>query len=77
MKTWYAIHARAEDAEVSIYDEIGAFGVSAKGFLAELAALPEASPLTLRLNSPGGSVFDACGSARKSDPLRGVIGVQI
>jgi ATP-dependent protease ClpP protease subunit len=59
MKTWYAIRARAEGAEVSIYDEIGAFGVSAKGFLAELAALPEATPLTLRLNSPGGSVFDA------------------
>lgn len=59
MKTWYAIRAVASGAEVSIYDEIGAFGVSAKGFLAELAALPEAAPLTLRLNSPGGSVFDA------------------
>jgi Protease subunit of ATP-dependent Clp proteases len=59
MKTWYAIRAVASGAEVSIYDEIGAFGVSAKGFLAELAALPEDAPLTLRLNSPGGSVFDA------------------
>ncbi|WP_159458589.1 head maturation protease, ClpP-related [Roseisalinus antarcticus] len=42
-----------------IYDEIGAYGVSARGFPAELGALPAATPLALRLNSPGGSVFDA------------------
>jgi len=59
MRSWYAIRARAEGAEVSIYDEIGAYGVSAKGFLDELGALPEDGPLTVRLNSPGGSVFDA------------------
>lgn len=59
MKSWYTIRARDEGAEVFIYDEIGAFGVSAKAFLAELGALPDEAPLTLRLNSPGGSVFDA------------------
>jgi len=59
MASWYAIRARATGAEVAIYDEIGAYGVSAKGFLAELGALPEGTPVDLRLNSPGGSVFDA------------------
>lgn len=59
MASWYAICARATGAEVAIYDEIGACGVSAKGFLAELGALPEGTPIDLRLNSPGGSVFDA------------------
>ena len=59
MKTWYTIRALASGAEVVIYDEIGAYGVSAKGFLAELGALPDGTPLALRLNSPGGSVFDA------------------
>ncbi len=59
MKSWYTIRARAAGAEVTIYDEIGAHGVSAKGFLAELGALPEGTPIDLRLNSPGGSVFDA------------------
>jgi ATP-dependent protease ClpP protease subunit len=59
MASWYAIRARATGAEVAIYDEIGAHGVSAKGFLAELGALPEGTPIDLRLNSPGGSVFDA------------------
>ena len=59
MASWYAIRARGTGAEVAIYDEIGAHGVSAKGFLAELGALPDAAPIDLRLNSPGGSVFDA------------------
>jgi ATP-dependent Clp protease protease subunit len=59
MASWYAIRARGTGAEVAIYDEIGAYGVSAKGFLAELGALPEGAPVDLRLNSPGGSVFDA------------------
>jgi ATP-dependent Clp protease, protease subunit len=64
MKSWYTIRARATGAqgsrtEVLIYDEIGAYGVTAKGFLAELGALPDDAALDLRLNSPGGSVFDA------------------
>ena len=63
MNSWYTIRAQAQTqavgAEVLIYDEIGAYGVSAKGFLAELGALPDATPLALRINSPGGSVFDA------------------
>lgn len=59
MNSWYTIRARASGAEVLIYDEIGAYGVSAKGFLAELGALPGDAPIDLRLNSPGGSVFDA------------------
>ena len=64
MKSWYTIRARASGAqgsrtEVLIYDEIGAYGVTAKGFLAELGALPDDAVIDLRLNSPGGSVFDA------------------
>jgi ATP-dependent Clp protease protease subunit len=59
MASWYAIRARGTGAEVAIYDEIGAYGVSAKRFLAELGALSDGTPVDLRLNSPGGSVFDA------------------
>ncbi len=64
MKSWYTIRARASGAqgsrtEVLIYDEIGAYGVTAKGFLSELGALPDDAAIDLRLNSPGGSVFDA------------------
>ena len=59
MNRWYNIRATAEGAELSIHDEIGAYGVSAKDFIAELGKLPGDAALTLRLNSPGGSVFDA------------------
>jgi ATP-dependent Clp protease, protease subunit len=59
MKSWYTIRARATGAEVLIYDEIGAYGVTAKGFLAELGAMANDVAIDLRLNSPGGSVFDA------------------
>ncbi|WP_424931901.1 head maturation protease, ClpP-related [Amaricoccus macauensis] len=59
MNSWYRVRAKSTGAEVAIYDEIGAYGVSAKGFLSELGALPDGTPIDLRLNSPGGSVFDA------------------
>ena len=59
MASWYTIRARDGGAEVAIHDEIGAQGVSAKGFLAELGAIPDGAPILVRINSPGGSVFDA------------------
>jgi len=59
MNSWYSIRARDTGAELSIYDEIGAYGVSAKAFLADIGALDNNTDLELRINSPGGSVFDA------------------
>ena len=58
MANWYSIRALSKGAEISIHDEIGAFGVTAKEFLAELGELTNTSRITLRINSPGGSVFD-------------------
>ena len=58
-RRWYEFRARARDpAEIVIYDEIGAFGIPAKAFLDELKGLGPVAELTLRINSPGGSVFD-------------------
>jgi ATP-dependent Clp endopeptidase proteolytic subunit ClpP len=60
MKTWYQIIAKADArAEISVYDEIGAWGVTAKSFIADLKAIGDVKQLTLSINSPGGSVFDA------------------
>ena len=53
MASWYAIRAHGTGAEVAIYDEIGAYGVSAKGFLAELGALPLTVVNTRDLHSRG------------------------
>jgi ATP-dependent Clp protease protease subunit len=59
VKRWYDFRARAgAPTEIVIYDEIGAFGIPAKAFLDELKALGAAPELTVRINSPGGSVFD-------------------
>jgi ATP-dependent protease ClpP protease subunit len=58
VKRWYEFRAQAGGAEIVIYDEIGAFGVPAKAFLDELKALGRVAELTVRINSPGGSVFD-------------------
>ncbi|MBF0095600.1 MAG: Clp protease ClpP, partial [Alphaproteobacteria bacterium] len=68
MRSWYDIRdagssgiagsAGGGDAEILIYDEIGAFGITAKQFADDLKAVGKAARITLRINSPGGSVFD-------------------
>jgi ATP-dependent protease ClpP protease subunit len=58
VKRWFDFRAQAKGAEIVIYDEIGAFGIPAKAFLDELKALGPVAELTVRVNSPGGSVFD-------------------
>lgn len=59
-KSWYSIKASAnanEPVEINIYDEIGFWGVTAKSFLDEMN-VAKGRPITLRINSPGGDVFD-------------------
>jgi ATP-dependent Clp endopeptidase proteolytic subunit ClpP len=43
--------------EMLLYDEIGMFGISAKAFAATLKSV-DADTIHLRVNSPGGDVFD-------------------
>jgi ATP-dependent protease ClpP protease subunit len=45
-------------AEILLYDEVGPYGVTAKDFSAALASAG-AGPVKIRINSPGGDVFDA------------------
>jgi ATP-dependent protease ClpP protease subunit len=54
---WYRITNLADTAEVVIYDEIGWWGTTAASFMDELKQIT-AGRITLRLNSPGGDVFD-------------------
>lgn len=59
---WYRITNNATEegsAEIFIYDEIGgSFGVDANEFVRELSAI-DAPEITVRINSPGGSLFDS------------------
>lgn len=54
--------ARGSRGEIWLYDFIGASffgdGISAKSFQKELTALGKVSTINLRINSPGGDVFD-------------------
>lgn len=53
-------NAAGDSAEMFIYDDIGPwYGVNARDFTAQLKALGDVSTIHLRINSPGGSVFDA------------------
>lgn len=62
-RPWYQINAAADGdasptAEILIYDEIDSwFGVSAEQFVRDLAAV-DADQINVRINSPGGDVFD-------------------
>jgi ATP-dependent Clp endopeptidase proteolytic subunit ClpP len=55
---WYRISNKADDVapEVFIYGEVGWDGVTADDLIRDLAAI-DADALTVRINSPGGSVF--------------------
>ena len=64
MRQWFTMKAADDNsAEIVIYDEIGKsfWGeptVAAKQFLDDLNALGDVDNITLRINSPGGDVFD-------------------
>ena len=74
MRNWFTMSKVEDDeededkkknpfAEILIYDAIGKSfwddeAVSAQSFVTELAALGDVSEITLRINSPGGDVFD-------------------
>jgi ATP-dependent Clp protease protease subunit len=58
---WFDVkNQTAESADIYIYDEITPYipSGSAKGVVAQLAALKDVKTLNVRLNSPGGSVFE-------------------
>lgn len=77
------IQARAIDAdtlEVRLYDVIDSFGgewggVAARDVLRALAEKPDAKTIRLRVNSPGGDVFEgiAIYSALKASPARVIV----
>lgn len=58
-KSWYQIRNAANGVgEISIYDDIGIFGIDARMFRDELSALGDVQTLNVRIQSEGGDVFD-------------------
>lgn len=61
MKTWFEMKAAAsgdKQSEVMIFGEIGGWGVGAADFARQLASIPEDHSITVRINSPGGSITE-------------------
>lgn len=57
--SWYSIKALSRGTvEVLLYDEIGAWGISAQQFAKDLKAVGDVSRIDLRVHSPGGDVFE-------------------
>lgn len=56
-KSWFRMAKKDKSAEVFIYDGIGLFGVEAESFISQINAL-DVEAIDLRINSPGGNVFD-------------------
>jgi ATP-dependent protease ClpP protease subunit len=56
---WYAFKSsdQSDEVELSLYDEIGAFGIGAKQFIAELKE-HKGQHIHLRINSPGGEIVE-------------------
>ncbi|MGW6747635.1 head maturation protease, ClpP-related [Streptomyces sp. NPDC055006] len=78
-QSWYRITNAADpdEAEVMLYDEIGGwFGATADEFIADLRGVTSPN-LRVRINSPGGSVFEgiAIANALRSHPANVVIQV--
>lgn len=53
----FDVQAAADVAEIDLYDEIGYWGVTAAAFRKTLNSIKSPS-ISLRINSPGGDVFD-------------------
>ena len=65
-----------EVAEISIYDEIGDYGTSAKNFIEEVKNIGK-KDITLRINSVGGSVFDGLAIYNTLRSHQGYVNIKI
>lgn len=75
---WYAFKPsdKSGEVELSLYDEIGAYGVGAKEFIAELRQ-HKGEHIHLRINSPGGEIIDGTAIANALNRHEGGLTVHI
>jgi len=76
-RRWFSIRAAAGGAEISVFDEIGLWGVTVSDFKKELDAVKDSPAITLYLNSCGGSVFDGWALYSLLLPLRDRLTVRV
>lgn len=77
--SWFRMQASAvkpETTDILIYDEIGTYGITALDFTQSLRAITTPA-ITLRLNTPGGDVFDGLAIYNSLKSLNAVVHVQV
>lgn len=72
--TSFDVRAAAESTEIDLYDEVGFWGVNAKDFRLRLK---DAGDVVLRINSPGGDVFDGLAMFNDLVAHKGKVRVEI
>jgi ATP-dependent Clp endopeptidase proteolytic subunit ClpP len=70
----YRIENKADSTTMFVYDEIGYWGVTAQQFVKDLESV-KSKTIHLRINSPGGSVFDGTSiyNALKQHPANVIV----
>lgn len=60
MNSWYEMKSKSSGVlDISLHDEIGIWGISARDFIAELNNNKDAKSINLSIHSPGGNLLDA------------------
>jgi len=77
IRRWFSMKATDEEAEISIFDEIGGWGVMVSDFKKELDAVKNRASIKLFLNSPGGSVFDGMAIYNLLVPIKDKLDVHV
>ena len=78
-KTWFTMsdNKEADAASISIYDEIGFWGVTLEDFSAQFKEVKDRRSITLYLNSPGGEIFQGMGIYNLLSTVRERLTVEI
>ena len=78
MKTkWFAIEAKADIAEISVFDEIGGWGITVAQFKEAFDLVKDKGQVTLMLNSPGGSVTEGMALYNILSSIRSKLTVEV
>ena len=76
-RRWFSMQADANAAEISVFDEVGGWGVTVADFKKELDAVKGAAAITLSINSPGGDVFAGMALYNLLLPLKARLSVRV
>ncbi len=76
-RRWFSVKASETEAEISIFDAIGLWGITVSDFKKEFDAVKDRASIRLLINSPGGDVFDGMAIYNLLSPFKDRITVEV